>query len=1191
MKKILLCLGFSIGCALNMAAAEETVASVITAITSDVNTFTTACDTLSGFFDTARASAATTLGTSITDSGDSTTLTNALGNIYGTPTSDQITTLNALQTSLTQLAARCILETQVGQMQNATATALYSLATIDVSQSHATISSTIASNTSALATAQANAATNANNDQTAGYNTTGGASWTHFTTEQTRTGNAHSLSVQLGTAATNWASYQTALAALPSPSDPTIEDYDTALLAAYSSLQSAAQTVVSSWTTALNQANLLANTNASAGSSIDTVGDAATTLAAQINQFITSANAQLASINASRANIALRVYQQQLLFTVNTYAAKQSLLGAIASQISSGSTAATQLQNAVASIGSLLSVPAATFSPTPTAPPSEDEESPMAITIDAQVAAYLVKLDGTLNGLFSPPLSQSNLDQVNTVLSPAIYLKMISATMTQWLTARITDIMAADPLTTEILNGYIREWNQIITTLNTPLGSGYLSNSVIATITGTSFTNALDGLFTGVTTGTPSVFVTNAQALLVQPSGPIAALLSLGIAEFQRLALLVIANAQSGSRTAPPATKLTTTPTIPTVPSLPTSPDTTITTTTLTHTLPSGATVLITGSDGLAGELSEPVFENSVENKLNANLQIFINSNATVGLGTANLSTSPGQVPNVLGGAGGEGSVQIIPDGSGLVTVNADLLIGGSTPIVPTPNFGTAAHTLTFYSSAPRTITITSGTTWDLSGFGLTGDSYVANGKQIVFGGNVSLVLEPGAHIRFPMVDPSLINQSVILRFTDNSSLVFQGDTLSIGNPWTGSSIAGSDCQRCKILGMGQIWFDSNARMIINKPALVGIEADYTTPATDITVNVQGNAQVTIGTTTTAGGALQIGNMYEGGSSFNPDDSEADSNFPNGPANSDYGSSFTPRDTTINFTLTLNSQNALFQIGQQGFFGLAAGVLCKDGAPALFPTGPNGSTSFPHSAWTLQHLYDVQNITLNIVQGTFDHSLICDGTSSKCSMLAVSRLKNAFPYSKYILEIGTLTNALVRGGGTVYFVDTDASLTLHNTSGTISVVASPHTVNILSAANNLSFTVSNSGTYAPLAPSIATASSRATPVPGISAYEVFGRGIVERNSTYAYVFAGPAEEFFYALRLTTYSDTIERFIPLAYFNNSPTIAYIVNGTIVRTTISNNSISDGTVLQAIPSGYIRGARSVNGIPSRFYLPVF
>ncbi|MDQ5940429.1 MAG: hypothetical protein QG632_155 [Candidatus Dependentiae bacterium] len=1103
-----------------------------------------------------------------------------------------------LQTGFQFLLSICDDDIIIGNLHASLATALYALAAIDISRptntNAATISTQVAALTTVLSSYQTVHALGCGGDG----GITNSAQWAIFLTDYARAAIAFSASAPTGIvqklvnfSATN-TTLESALADVPSTSDDTIVDYDTNYTETQAAVIVAANNVIANLTAITTRLALLTNSNqATEADQIDYIADSSIALQAKIDQFTANTIAIKNKATLGTSDIALRVLQRQLLFDTTTYAQKQTLINSIVTSLTGNSTAAMNVQAAVSDVGALLSITPPSFNcgpVTPTSSPS-DALSTMQAEVDGQVTTYLNNLTTTIRGLFASPPNQDTLNAALQTLTPAIYIQMVANVMLSWLTQRIADLEADDiiSLSNTTISKYVAEWNALraILASSDAAGNALISNAALARIATAEVDTNYGNLFTSLPgSGAGEAFTLRARTLLKLPSGSVPVIKTQGINEFQRLAVQVIVAIQDGSLTAPATTTTNASVTTPSPLTVPGSPSATISDTSImTSQLDDGDEILITGSGTLGTRLRDPIFASSISDKLSAAVKIFMNQSARIGLGTANISTHPGNTLNVLGGseASGSTSVQIIPDGNCFLDINSDLIIGGSKPIIPTPNFGTDVHQITFYSAVPRTITVTANTTWDLSDFGSTGSGYIDYGKQIVFAGQVRLVLEPGAKIRFPHVDPSNIAQTVVLYFDDQASIVFQGDPLIIGKPWTDSGIAGTDCKRSKILGMGQIWLNKTSKMIINKPALVGIEADYTTPKTDITLSLQRNAQILIGTNSTAGGALQIGNMYDGGSSANPEAADEDPYFPNSPVHAE----FSPNITSVDFTLTVNGDQPLFQIGRQGFFGIAAGVINKDGAPSSTPQAPNGVSGVPHSAWQLQRLYNVGNVTLNITQGIFDHSIITDGSSGDCSMLAVSKPANQFPASKYIIKVGPNEKGVIHGGGNVYFVDKDASMVL---DGSGAVTASPHTVSIGSTAETLSFTLSNSGTYAPLAPSIAI-KSRFYNIPTITTYSLYGRGIVQSNNSIPYIFAGPAEEFFSAITLNNYSDYSERYVPMSIMNTIPMLTYINSGTIIRIPLIASRLKDGTSDQASGLGYIRGSKQISGAPSCFYLP--
>lgn len=1014
-----------------------------------------------------------------------------------------------------------------------------------------------------------------------------------FATERSRATAALNAALALHIFATDYNALVAELNAVPAQDSDDIVDYDTAYLAAQNAIDDAAVTVLADLATASNYINALAANDQAPSNQIDTIADASNRLKITLTGFTNYVTSLRAKVATARKEVAARILERELLFTAVSFTDRQTLKNAISQVLTAKTSTDAALNSSVAATTTSLSRPPVQFQSIPATPAPIGERSNMGVIIDAQVAAFNTKLASTLRQLFTGMPNQTLITAILDTLSPATYLQQTSSVMSDWLKTRaatLTNPQGLPDTFTNLINGYHTEWNEFVAILNNIIEHPSISSSAHAGVLNAMNAAAFTGLFESPING--SSFALKANTLNKLPSGSIHQIGAQGDVEFQRLIISMLDQIQKGTVTSP-ATMLTNAATIAAqtlaVPDEPTA--TVDSTSSLTQQLADGSTLLVTGTGTLTARLRDPVFNSSVTNKLSASLKIFLNNSARVGLGTANISNTPGQTPNVLGGsdASDPSSVQVVPDGNCFIDVNSDLTIGGSKPIVPTAQFGTADHTITFYSEVPRTITVLTNTVWDLSDFGSTGTEYVDYGKKIVFAGKVHLVLEPGARIRFPMVAPEYLAQTVVLSFTDNAQLICQGNPLYIGDPWTDSVITGTDCQRNKMFGMGEVWFDKNAQMLINKPALFSIEADYITPKTDITFDLAGASQIAIGSRALAGGAFQIGNMFYGGSKLHPHSTDPDTTFPNNSANPLYGDEetpFTPHATTIDFTLNLTSSNCSFVIGKQGFLGFSAGVINKDGLPLSSTFGPNGDPDIAHSAWQLQRLYNVSNISININKGTFYHDIITDGDSSDCSMFAISKPANAYPNSKYLLSLGTLGQASIHGGGNLYFIDKNASMIL-NSDGTVD--ASPHTVSLTNASYELSFINSNEGVYAPLA-STPTIMNRGFAIQGISDYLLFGRGVITSTKTTPYAFAGPAEEFYAALRMVQYNDIVERFVPIAWLATTPMITYINNQGIIRTPLNSLSLRDGDPTDAIPVGYIRGEKQYNGAPTRFSMPL-
>ncbi len=1013
------------------------------------------------------------------------------------------------------------------------------------------------------------------------------SSLTELGNEIIRANDAYSITLGLLIFCTDYADFQGAQAAVPAPTDPDIIDYDTSFLDAQDAIEDSAADVLADLTAIASDIELLASIETLEDTQLDYIADAGLNIQEKLTQIQTFITAALASIAVARQDIALRVLQRQLLFDATTSTAKALVKQSIIAALATNTTAKQEFETTISATTALINISPAQFPSTPEVPADEGERSNMGVIVDEQVDAYFTNLVATLRQLFPSPPSQDTLDAIRATLSPAVYIQNTGSTMADWLTERenLLQELNEEEFAAQ-LGGVRQEWNELIDVLDAAAEDALITNEARTALTNAKTLDAFATLCEEETTF--EAFSAKANTLLKRPTGSIRKISTIGNSQFQRLIISLIGQIQSGSVTKPATTLTNASRSSTSVKTVPPSPTATISdTNTLTVALDNGSEIVVTGTGDLPTRLRDPVFSDLVSNKLTASLKIFLNNSARVGLGTANITTTPGQTPNVLGGsdAESEDSIQIAPDGNGFIDVNSDLVISGNKPIVPTAVFGTAIHKLTFYSEVARTITITSNTTWDLTDFGSTGSEYLEYGKQIVFAGKVNLVLEPGAKIRFPHVNPADIKKTVVIVFKDAAQLICQGDQLIIGKPWKDLLIAGSDCKRNKFLGMGEIWFTGRSAMIINQPALASIEADFKTPKTDITFSLQNNAQLLIGTTDTPGGALQIGNMFDGGSKENPHSNEPDLNFPNTGANTT--PNFVPNFTTIDFTLRIAGDQPLVKIGKKGFLGFAAGVINKDGAPNSSNGGPNGVTGITHSAWQLQHLYNVSNITLDVTQGVFDHSIIASGDNGDCSLFAISKLGSPFPYSKYLMRLGVNGKSIIKSGGMLYFVDVDASMVLDESG---SVIPSPHTVNMNDAAYDISFIVSNSGKQAPLAPGFSIKTRRES-LPGITEFALFGRATIQSTNELPYVFAGPSEEFFHALKLNSYNTTTNRWVPVSWVGTTPTTTYINGNTIGRDTVSNSALSDGLLDDAIRLyGYMRGKNRTGGRPTKFSMPL-
>ena len=327
----------------------------------------------------------------------------------------------------------------------------------------------------------------------------------------------------------------------------------------------------------------------------------------------------------------------------------------------------------------------------------------------------------------------------------------------------------------------------------------------------------------------------------------------------------------------------------------------------------------------------------------------------------------------------GANGVTIIADGSGQVVVNDDLVITNVCAFVKGPNFE-SCDSLQLYSAVPREIRLKSTGTLNLTSFTDVTDI-------VAFMGELKLVVEPGAKI---------ITGAGTLRFAENSQLLFESSisaedfffaiphgvhdstlpittviAANIHNPLSsltnfGQGLHNTDQFRVRIIGGGTIELVDNAQGLIPFNAFVGIEtidtATCTIPTTNITLNIADNGVFAIGHFNyNEGGVLQIGNIEDLGA-----------------------------DHSVNFTLTLDGENANFLIGSRGFLGLGVGVERFDGCCDEVLRSRACSVDFTPNANIVNTLSNVEKITFHFFNGIFQHDRIFSGDDTNASLVAIS---------------------------------------------------------------------------------------------------------------------------------------------------------------------------------------------------------
>ncbi len=142
--------------------------------------------------------------------------------------------------------------------------------------------------------------------------------------------------------------------------------------------------------------------------------------------------------------------------------------------------------------------------------------------------------------------------------------------------------------------------------------------------------------------------------------------------------------------------------------------------------------------------------------------------------------------------------------------------------------------------------------------------------------------------------------------------------------------------------------------MTIEDKALVGVETDAANSETNVTIRLRDQSRFSIGTETSLGGGLQVGNRF-------------------GKANLLFDPS---RDNDIvNFNLEVDGPGATFQIGKQGFLGFGIGIT--------------GNQVEVPNFFAVSTVANVNNVTVDLKQGRFEHDQIASSLDEKAALLAL----------------------------------------------------------------------------------------------------------------------------------------------------------------------------------------------------------
>jgi hypothetical protein len=160
---------------------------------------------------------------------------------------------------------------------------------------------------------------------------------------------------------------------------------------------------------------------------------------------------------------------------------------------------------------------------------------------------------------------------------------------------------------------------------------------------------------------------------------------------------------------------------------------------------------------------------------------------------------------------------------------------------------------------------------------------------------------------------------------------------------------------RTKLVGTGSIIIN-NGTWSIGKGTMVGIETlpNAGVSNTAIAITIGDGGTLSIGDHSNPGGALQVGNRF--GKAIVAGDPSLATN-------------------TVSSSLTIDGDGAYFLVGKQGFFGIGLGI---DGQAADLP-----------NFWSINSLTNVQGVTVNINNGTFEVSQIPNGQRENGAIFGV----------------------------------------------------------------------------------------------------------------------------------------------------------------------------------------------------------
>ena len=376
---------------------------------------------------------------------------------------------------------------------------------------------------------------------------------------------------------------------------------------------------------------------------------------------------------------------------------------------------------------------------------------------------------------------------------------------------------------------------------------------------------------------------------------------------------------------------------------------------------------------------------------------IFLRNGGRVGLGNYSWNQHSINSWKLLG----KDYLTISSAGNGSVDLNSDVFVVDRGAFVASTTFASTTEQRLTINLNGNDLYIPANGELDLSSFGET--SYR---QEIEFAGSGRVIFGHGSTVRFPALNEAVpVERYPVLYFNDETKLVIEDDPEVAKAKYT--TIAAADADKVKIVGMGQIWINKNARFEVMGGAKVRFGSDVDSIYTNIRLSIRRE------------GALLIGDEYQSGGSFEVGNPEAIANG------------------AVNFELLLNGAKAIAHVDRGGFFGLGVGMIDNSSDnmngdstlvanPVVSTVGEVRFCPDTTNAWKVQTLFDANQIKITIIKGIFDHSNIFNGSDRLASLMAIGPIfvdEFIGLDASYTFDLPDPLKSRVFGGGNLFYLD------------------------------------------------------------------------------------------------------------------------------------------------------------------------